>query len=162
MALEVIGTGFGRTGTMSLKLALEELGFGKCYHMYELIEHPDDIVYFEKGEKGEEVDWDKLLTGYKSGVDFPIILFYKELMAKYPNARIIHTTRDPESWYKSFKSTILWAVKPSLGRILKMMVQLPFSKRKRKFLKVLQYNGRAIKNLFGKYVDSKEDIIRIY
>ena len=33
MALKVVGAGFGRTGTLSLKTALERIGFGPCYHM---------------------------------------------------------------------------------------------------------------------------------
>src|ERR1017187_9395420 len=100
MPLKVIGTGQGRTGTMSLKLALEELGFGKCYHMYVLIEeHPEDIVYFEKAEKGEQVNWLELFEGYNSAVDFPVIRYYKQIMEKYPDAKLIHTTRDAESWY---------------------------------------------------------------
>lgn len=97
MALKVIGTGFGRTGTTSLKIALEQIGFGKCYHMYELLHHPEDLKYFLKARKKEPVDWDALFTGYLSGVDFPVILYYKELMEKYPDAKLIHTTRDPES-----------------------------------------------------------------
>ena len=55
MALQVIGTGMGRTGTMSLKVALEQLGFGKCYHMFELFQHPEDITCFQKAERGELV-----------------------------------------------------------------------------------------------------------
>lgn len=161
MALKIIGTGFGRTGTMSLKMALEQIGFGKCYHMYELIQQPDDIIYFEKAQKGEQVNWDTLFEGYQSAVDMPIILFYKELINKYPDAKIIHTTRDPESWYTSFKSTILWAVKPSAGRIIKMLISLPFSKNKRKFFRVIRFNGEMITKLFGKDI-SKENVIKIY
>ncbi len=163
MALKVIGTGFGRTGTMSLKLALEELGFGNCYHMYELIKHPEELAYWEKAKKGETVDWDELFTGYQSGVDFPVILFYEELIKKYPDAKIIHTTREPESWYKSFQDTILWAVKPSLPRILKMLVQLPFSSHKRKFLQVLKFNGEMIDEMFGKDAkNNKQHVIDVF
>lgn len=159
MPLKVIGTGFGRTGTMSLKLALEQLGFGKCYHMYELIQNPSGISYFEKAQKGEQVNWDELFQGYQSAVDFPVILFYKELIAKYPDAKIIHTTRDTESWYKSFNDTILWATAPSFGRILKMMLRMPFSKPTRKLFKVLKYNGKTINDTFGKEGKTNKELV---
>src|SRR2546429_655515 len=100
MPLKVIGTGQGRTGTLSLKYALEHLGFGKCYHMLELImHHPEHVIYFEKAERGEKVDWDEMFVGYQSAVDFPIIIYYEELIKRYPDAKIIHTMRDPESWF---------------------------------------------------------------
>ena len=163
MALKVIGTGFGRTGTMSLKLALEELGFGNCYHMYELIQHPGDLPYFEKAKKGEAVDWDELFNGYQSAVDFPIILFYEDLIKKYPDAKIIQTTRDPESWYKSFCDTILWAGNPSFLRKLKLGIRLPFSKHARKFLGVMKFNGSMIDEIFGKETkNNKEHVISVY
>ncbi len=157
MSLKVIGTGFGRTGTMSLKLALEELGFGRCYHMYELIQHPEDLHYFEAAQKKQDVNWDALFADCKSAVDFPIILFYKELIAKYPDAKIIHTTRDPASWYKSFRDTILWAGKPSPLRILKLAIRLPFSKRARQFLNVLKFNGNMVDQLFGKETKNNQE-----
>jgi len=163
MALQVIGTGQGRTGTSSLKLALEQLGFGKCYHMYVLIkETPDEIEYFEKAERGEPVDWDKLFTGYKSAVDFPVIRYYKDIMAKYPQAKIIHTTRDAESWYESMQKTIFWAVKPNLGRILKMSVKMPFSPMTRKQLRVFKFNGKMINHVFGNDLNDKAKVIKIF
>lgn len=163
MALKVIGTGFGRTGTMSLKLALEELGFGNCYHMYELIKHPEELSYWEKAKKGEPVNWDELFTGYQSAVDFPAILFYEDLIKKYPEAKIIHTTREAESWYKSFRDTILWAVDPPFFRILKMAISLPFSKHRRKFLNVLKFNGKVMDEMFGKETKyDKDHMIKIY
>ena len=71
MSLKVIGTGLGRTGTYSLKLALELLGFGKCYHMTELFQNPEGLKHFLQAEKGEKVRWDELFQGYKSAVDYP-------------------------------------------------------------------------------------------
>ncbi|MEO5907174.1 MAG: sulfotransferase family protein, partial [Saprospiraceae bacterium] len=110
MALKVFGTGQGRTGTTSLKLALEHLGFGKCYHMFELMAHPDQIIYFEKAERGEKVDWDKLFEGYQSACDMPVIRYYEDILKRYPDAKLVHTTRDPDSWYQSMMSTIFWAL----------------------------------------------------
>ncbi len=69
MALEVIGAGFGRTGTMSLKAALEELGFDPCYHMIELFEHPEHVEVWEAAARGESVDWDRVLGGYRATTD---------------------------------------------------------------------------------------------
>lgn len=163
MALKVIGTGNGRTGTMSLKSALDELGFGKCFHMYELIEHvPERIKYFEQAESGEAVNWDELFDGYHSAVDFPVIRYYKQVMAKYPDAKIIHTTRDPESWYKSFSETILYATQPDFKRILKMMIRLPFSSTLRKKMRVLKFNGAMIRNMLGKNFNGKQAAITMF
>jgi len=162
MALQIIGTGQGRTGTMSLKLALEILGYGKCYHMFELFQHPEEIVYFEQAEKGEKVDWDKLFEGYKSAVDFPVIRYYKELMAKYPDAKLIHTTREVDSWYKSVSDTIFWASKPSFGRIFKMMVKVPFSSTLRKRLRILKYNGALLDKFYGKDLKNKEAVTKVF
>ncbi len=89
MALQVLGTGMGRTGTHSLKIALEQLGFGKCYHMIELFEHPENLVYFNKAEQGEVVNWDELFEGYLSAVDCKNQRF-KFMRKKYLCLRAAH------------------------------------------------------------------------
>ena len=72
MGLEVIGAGFGRTGTMSLKVALERLGYGPCYHMIELFEHPEHVKRWEAAVRSEEpVDWEEMFAGYRATVDWP-------------------------------------------------------------------------------------------
>jgi hypothetical protein len=162
MSLKVIGSGMGRTGTTSLKQALEELGYGKCYHMIELFQHPEGLHYFEEAEKGMDVNWDGLLEGYSSAVDYPIARYYKKLVAKYPQAKVIHTQRDPDAWYQSCMETIFWASKPSAGRILKMMLGLPFSPLLRKRLPVLKYNGKLIESEFGKDINDKAAVIKRY
>ena len=106
MTLEVIGAGFGRTGTMSLKVALEELGFGPCYHMVELFEHPEHVECWEAAVRGDAVEWEDLFHGYRATVDWSGAAFYKELMERYPEARVILTVRDPERWYESARNTI--------------------------------------------------------
>lgn len=106
MPLQVIGTGFGRTGTLSLKLALEALGFGPCYHMLEVIPRPDHVALWTRAGRGEAIDWDALFAGFSSTVDWPSTRFWRELIARYPDARVIHTTREPASWAKSFDDTI--------------------------------------------------------
>lgn len=162
MSLKVIGSGLGRTGTHSLKLALEQLGFGKCYHMAELFEHPEGLVHFKKAERDEDPDWDTLFQDYQSAVDYPVARYYKRLMQKYPDAKIIHTIREPESWYQSASQTIIWASKPSLGRILKLMIKLPFSPMLRKQMPILKFNGKLIDLEFGKDYKNKEEVIRRY
>ena len=129
MPLKIIGAGVGRTGTHSLKLALEELGFGPCYHMEELIMHnPQNVKYWVDAKAGKPVDWEEVFKGFQSGVDLPIFFFYKDLMKKYPDAKVILTTRNPDSWYKSFGDTIINAGKPSFGVQLKNLPSSIISK----------------------------------
>lgn len=115
MALQVIGAGFGRTGTMTLKIALEQLGFAPCYHMYEVIQHPEQAPFWERAARGEKVDWKSLFDNYRASCDWPSCAFYKELAETYPNAKVILTLRDPHEWYLSVSNTILPAMK---GRIV--------------------------------------------
>lgn len=104
--MRVIGAGFGRTGTMSLKAALEELGFGPCYHMMEVIEHPDHADSWDAARRGAAVDWDGLLGDYGAAVDWPACAFYKALMERYPEAKVLLSVREPERWYKSMYDTV--------------------------------------------------------
>jgi len=106
MALKVIGTGLGRTGTLSLKAALEQLGFGPCYHMMEVFPRPEHVVLWTKAARGEHIDWDKLYEGFNATVDWPSSHFWRELIQRYPDAKVIHTEREPEVWFTSFSQTI--------------------------------------------------------
>lgn len=107
--LKVIGAGFGRTGTLSTKEALEELGFDPCYHMTEVFSHPEDIAYWEAASRGESVNWHKLFERYQAAVDWPACDFYEEIMKAYPDAKVLLTVRDPQRWYESVRSTIYQA-----------------------------------------------------
>ena len=111
MALQVIGAGLGRTGTMTLKNALEMLGFGPCHHMYEVILHPEQAGFWERAARSEPVDWEEVFADYRSSCDWPSCAFYKELAARYPAGKVILTLRDPHAWYKSVSNTILPAMK---------------------------------------------------
>jgi hypothetical protein len=91
---------------MSLKVALEELGFGPRYHMIEVFEHPEHVKRWEAAVRGEPVDWEELFHGYRATVDWPGAAFYRELTERYPEARVILTVRDPERWYESALNTI--------------------------------------------------------
>ena len=104
--LKIIGAGFGRTGTLSTKHALEELGFGPCYHMVELFDKPDVDTQWDAIVRGEPADWHAVFKGYPATVDWPACTFYKELMQAYPHAKVLLTVRDPETWYESVLNTI--------------------------------------------------------
>jgi hypothetical protein len=104
--LKVIGAGFGRTGTTSLKAALETLGFSPCYHMTEVFAHPEHADFWISAWRGEQADWDGVLGGYEAAVDWPACTFYEELMERCPDAKVLLSVRDPERWYESTRSTI--------------------------------------------------------
>lgn len=106
MPLSVIGSGFGRTGTLSLRIALERLGFGPCYHMLEVLEHPEHVKFWAAAASGEDVDWDDMFAPYAATVDNPACSYFAELADYYPEARVIHTVRDPERWFESTRNTI--------------------------------------------------------
>lgn len=108
MTLRIIGAGFGRTSTLSLKKALERLGFDKCYHMSEVT--PEHVPLWHGAAKGENV-WSELFDGYQAAVDWPASAYWPELMAIYPEAKVLLTVRDPESWYKSISNTIFQRMK---------------------------------------------------
>jgi hypothetical protein len=106
MTLEVIGSGFGRTGTMSLKRALEELGYGPCHHMEEVFAHPEQVAHWQAIAAGRPVQWREVFAGYRSQVDWPGAHVWRETAAAYPKAKVIHTMRPEELWWKSFSGTI--------------------------------------------------------
>lgn len=110
MALQIIGAGLGRTGTLTLKTALEQLGFAPCHHMVEVFAHPEQRHFWLRAAKGEQVDWDEMFGGYRASVDWPSAHFYAELAERYPNAKVILTRRDPERWFESMSATILKAM----------------------------------------------------
>ncbi|MEO1552455.1 MAG: sulfotransferase family protein [Pseudomonadota bacterium] len=113
MALEVIGAGFGRTGTLSMKAALEQLGYGKCHHMLEVMPNDQQIDMWHRLSQGETPDWDKVFDGFGASVDFPSSAYWRELAAHFPDAKIVLTSRDFEGWYASADETI-WAFSESI------------------------------------------------
>ena len=106
MTLSVIGAGFGRTGTLSLKMALEQLGVGRCYHMVEVFQIPAAPEQWRAAAEGGPVDWDSIFEGFSATVDWPGATFYREMADYYPEAKVILTLRDPEAWFKSTQATI--------------------------------------------------------
>src|SRR4051794_21962660 len=106
--LRVVGAGLGRTGTASLKQALERLLGGRCYHMKEVFEHLDHVPVWHAAIRGEQVDWAKLLDGYAAIVDWPGAACWRPLAAANPEAVVLLSTRaDAETWHRSAKATIL-------------------------------------------------------
>ena len=106
MTLAVVGAGFGRTGTNSLKLALEQLGFGPCHHMYEVRDHPEQLPYWQAAARGGTPDWDALFAGYGSCVDWPSARYWREIAAHYPDAKVLLSVRDEDAWIESVHATI--------------------------------------------------------
>lgn len=104
--MKVIGAGFGRTGTLSLKAALERLGRGPCYHMVELLKHPEHGPLWTAALHGEAIDWEELFGDYGSATDWPACTFWSELAERYPEAKVVLTVRDPERWWDSIDSTV--------------------------------------------------------
>lgn len=115
--MRLIGAGFGRTGTLSLKAALERLGYGPCYHMTEVFEHPEHTEMWSAATRGEKVDWEALFADYEATVDWPACSFYKELMEEYPEAKVLLSVRDPERWYESVSNTIYGMRRTTRGRL---------------------------------------------
>jgi hypothetical protein len=110
---------------MSLKVALEELGFGPCYHMSEAFEHPEHVSLWEAAIRGEPLDWEKIFGSYQAAVDWLTTAFYKDLMKVYPHAKVLLTIRDPEKWYESTKHTIYTTVDiPEPSPTLRMATKL--------------------------------------
>ena len=106
MSLKVIGAGVGRTGTYSLKLALEKLGFGPCFHMEEVAKNlPEQLPLWNAALEGH-ADWDAIYLGYNSAVDWPTARFFRELHAAHPQAKFILGYRNPRTWAESFSETI--------------------------------------------------------
>ncbi len=106
MALQVIGAGLGRNATFSLKFALEKLGFGPCHHMSEVFaDGRRQIPLWIAAGQGNP-DWDAIYDGFAACTDYPSACFWRELAEYYPHAKVVLTTRDPDSWFDSVSETI--------------------------------------------------------
>ncbi len=104
--MKVIGSGFGRTGTLSLQAALQQLGFGPCYHMVEVIKHRGHAKTWLSVARGESPDWRALFQKFQATVDFPACVYYAELLREFPQAKVVHSVRDKAEWYRSSHETI--------------------------------------------------------
>jgi hypothetical protein len=107
VTLRVVGPGLGRTGTYSLKLALERLLGGRCHHMAEVLADPQrHLALWGPVLRGEEADWNEVFAGYVAQVDFPGAAFWREICGAFPEALVVLSTRPAEAWYRSAAATI--------------------------------------------------------
>lgn len=152
MALKVIGAGYGRTGTASLKLALERLGFGPCHHMSEVLPNPDRIALWTKiGQQSAKGSvelklWNEAFAGYEATVDWPSCTHWRALIDYAPESKVILSWRTPESWFESVHYTIL---NPDVWRALRTTPMGP----------MLEAN---IERLFDGRMDDKEHMIACF
>ena len=106
MTLQIIGPGFGRTGTKSTKDALEMLGFGPCHHMLEVMANPAQVPHWVGLSQTGDIDLAAAFAGYRSQIDWPGAQVWRELAAAYPDAKVLLTERPEDSWWRSFSGTI--------------------------------------------------------
>ena len=131
MSLKVIGAGLGRTGTLSLKFALEHLGIGPCYHMTELYSAGRRALPLWVQAIQGRPQWDEIFAQYSATTDYPGSCFYQQLMAYYPQAKVVLTVRDPDSWFESVSETIFASRRDSgifgdEGRMFSDFIRRPF------------------------------------
>lgn len=156
MPLEVIGAGFGRTGTASMKAALEQLGYIKTHHMFEVMASKQQLQYWHDVATGKPVDWDAVFEGFPASVDFPSAAYYKELAEHFPEAKVVLTVRSAESWYKSARATIIefGRVEPAWAKYL-----IPFIRKNREMVDGTVWNrlfdGRQLEPEYAKEVFRK-------
>lgn len=129
MTLRVIGAGLGRTGTSSLKIALERLLGVPCYHMVEVLAHPEHVPVWHAAAQGHIPDWRTLFAGFGATVDWPAAAFWPELSAAFPDAVVLLSLREPESWWQSASETIFPSVQHVVGTEWHAMVDDLFAAR---------------------------------
>jgi Sulfotransferase domain len=146
--MKVIGAGLGGTGTLQAKAALEALGFGPCYQVAEVAEHPEQAQLWQLIAQGESVDWEALFGSYESCVDFPACVFYGDLMEVYPSAKVLLTVRDPEQSYDRVGKTIFK---------LSTASDSPLPRALREAFAAIVWNG-----LFGGRFEDREHAIDVF
>ncbi|WP_181804976.1 sulfotransferase family protein [Streptomyces shenzhenensis] len=151
--MKVIGAGFGRTGTLSVKAALETLGFGPCYHMVTAFERPDHLRAWRAAHEGRAVDWEALFTGFGSTMDWPACTFWEQLLDACPQAKVVLTVRDPERWYESFRETLvpLWGTDAAAH-----------DRPSPEFREYLALVRRIGTDTFGGRLDDREHVVAAY
>jgi len=157
MPIKIIGAGFPRTGTTTLKRSLEILGYSKTYHMKELLVNPDKLPLWLKLEETGETDWDKLYEGYMATVDFPSYPWYIEHMNHYPEAKVILTVRDFEAWHKSAHSTIYQAGPQNFSEKIQMLFRILTNPRLAKVVNCIKFVKRQFwaKQFEGRFLDKE-------
>lgn len=153
--LKLINAGLGRTGTTSLKVALERLGYGPCLHMFDIIGSDERLQQWEKIVcDAQRPDWEAVFDGYTTAVDGPSAIYYREIMEAFPEAKIILTIRDAERWYQSTYDTLYQLVlmseknPPKIGSLPARIYRLTST---------MVWNG-----LFGGRFSDKEHAIEVF
>jgi hypothetical protein len=141
MALHVVGAGLGRTGTNSLKVALERLLGTPCYHMIEVFTHPEHIPVWHAAARGQIPDWHALFAGFGAAVDWPAAAFWPELSAAFPDALVLLSVREPQSWWQSASETIFPTIREQTGTEWLAMIDDLFAAR---FTKAIDDRAAAI------------------
>lgn len=160
MTLKVIGAGFGRTGTTTLKWTLETLLGGKCHHMREVIEHPEQVAGWAAKARGEPVDLAELLEGYVASCDWPSAAYYAELAERFPEAKVVLTRRAFDKWYESAYETIyqlsVMATTPPVSWMMKV------NPRMRGFPEMVDDSVWGERGVFGGRFEDREHVRRVY
>jgi len=156
--LKVIGAGFPRTGTTTLKKSLETLGYNKCYHMKELFMDPSRLKHWKSIDQTGTADWEALFDGFEACVDVPGYPYYKILMERYPEAKVILTLRPFDVWYKSASTTVRLAGPQTILEKLGMLSKMIFDSSLRQRVKAIQFFERIFWNdqFKGKFNDKNE------
>jgi len=154
VSLKVIGAGFGRTGTTSLKAALEQLGFSKCHHMAEVARSQRQVTFWQTLANGGTVDWDEVFDGYAASCDWPSCTYWEELARHYPDAKIVLSVRDEGRWYDSVAATIY----PASFLVPQWIVRLvpPFARFNRMVI------ASVWEGVFGGRFDDREHALDLY
>ncbi|MGH8967997.1 MAG: sulfotransferase family protein [Actinomycetes bacterium] len=162
--MKVIGAGFGRTGTASLQTALEQLGFGPCYHMWGIIAEPHRIRHWLDIEDGRAADWDAVFAEYGSAVDWPASSYWRELADHYPDAKVILTVRDPERWYDSIASTIFARALAERRLPLRRRIVRWLVKRRSPDFALYPRMARAtvMDRVFGGRIDDRDHLLSVF
>ena len=161
--LKVIGAGFGRTGTFSLKTALDRLGL-HCYHAFELLNSPRDASLWLSAIDDEESRkrlLEQIFSSYEATVDFPSVYFYRELIEYYPDAKVILTLRDSDSWYDSFRETIMEANTSVLYKITRLVHGYAIYKlMKKMFIAMLGVNLSDRQHIIKAFEQHNADVLK--
>ena len=145
MALEIIGAGFGRTGTNSLKIALEHLGFGPCHHMFEVRDNPERLPDWQAAADGRTVDWHHVFRDYRSQVDWPGARYWRELLDAFPDAKVPHMLQRRRERFRSqivVESTPRLAVDALLEQLDRLVPVFPLERQLAEGEVTLECRGR--------------------
>ena len=167
MSIKIIGAGFPRTGTNTLRESLQQLGYVKTYHMKELLVHPENLHYWKKLKATGTTDWEELYDGYEATVDFPCYRWYKEHMKQYPDAKVILSVRPFENWYDSIYSTIWTAQNPPEAQRIEMSEKVAANPRLQTVMQCMElakavimedhFQGRFLDKTFMEEVFNKHN-----